>query len=82
MAGPGDVYEYGHMWGGGYGFFGGFMMIAFWGIIIALIVVAVRWFNAKDGNSGSNALAILNERFAKGEIDEDEFKRRKAALES
>lgn len=35
--------EYGHMnWGGGYGMFGGLMMLVFWGVFIALIVMAVR----------------------------------------
>ena len=70
------------MWGGGYGMFGGLMMLVFWAVIIALIVVAARWFS--DGGSGrgqSDAMNILKERFAKGEIDEDEFKKRKTALE-
>lgn len=81
MAGPGDEYGYGHMWGGGYGMMGGgLMMLLFWGVIIALIFVAVRWFSDKDQQNGSSALKILEERFARGEIDEDEFKRRKAAL--
>jgi len=26
------------MWGSGYGFMGGFMMLAFWGALIALVV--------------------------------------------
>lgn len=75
---------YGHMgWGGGFGMLGGFMMLVFWGIIIALIVIAVRWFT--DNNPGrsksSDAMDILRSRFAKGEIDEEEFRKRKAALE-
>ncbi len=41
---------YGHMmWGGGYGIFGGLMMILFWVIVIALIVFAVKWFNDIQG---------------------------------
>ncbi|MDA5095881.1 SHOCT domain-containing protein [Aliiroseovarius sp. KMU-50] len=75
---------YGHMgWGGGFGMLGGFMMLVFWGVIIALIVIAVRWFsdNRPGGAKSSNAMDILRSRFAKGEIDEEEFRKRKAALE-
>jgi len=81
LAGPGDEWGYGHMWGGGYGMVGGgLMMLLFWGVIIALIFVAVRWYSDKSQQTGSSALKILEERFARGEIDEDEFTRRKAAL--
>ena len=82
-AGPNDDYGYGHMWGGGFGMIGGgFMMLVFWGVIIALIVFAVRWLSDKERGSGSDALTILEERFARGEIDEEEFNRRKSALNS
>lgn len=80
MADPSGEY-YGHMWGGGYGMFGGLMMIVFWGVIIALIFFAVRWFSEKERTSGSNAHDILRDRFARGEIDEEEFRKRKAALD-
>lgn len=75
----------GHMtWGGGHGIFGGFMMLVFWGVIIALIVLGVHWL--RDNNGPSNmrspdALDILRARLAKGEIDEEEFRRRKDALD-
>ncbi len=74
---------YDHMiWGGGYGMFGGLMMLVFWGVVIALIVLAVRWFaDGKDGNRQQDPMDILKDRFAKGEIDEDEFQRRKSILE-
>ena len=75
---------FGHMtWGGGYGMFGGLMMLAFWGVIIVLIVMAVRWFagDRPGGGASSDATDILKARFAKGELDEDEFRKRKAALE-
>lgn len=74
----------GHMmWGGGYGVLGGLMMVIFWGVIIGLIVLAVHW--VRDNRTGAtrptDALDILRERLAKGEIDEEEFRRRKAALD-
>jgi len=87
LADPGGGWNdgYGHMmgWGGGFGFFGGFMMLVFWGVIIALIVLAVRWLSegAKGGGARSDAMDVLRQRFAKGEIDEEEFARRKKALE-
>ncbi len=74
---------FGHMmWGGGFGMAGGLMMLVFWGAIIALIVFAVRGFSSGSGSgSKSDATEILRERFAKGEIDEEEYERRKAQLE-
>ena len=75
---------FGHMaWGGGFGMFGGLMMLIFWGVILALIVMAVRWFTSgrPGGTQSTDATDILKSRFASGEIDEDEFRKRKAALE-
>lgn len=85
-AAPGENWRegYGHMmWGGGYGMFGGLMMILFWGIVIALIVFAVKWMSDNRGTSKNrrDALDILRERFASGEIDEEEFDRRRKVLE-
>lgn len=75
----------GHMmWGGGYGVFGGLMMLVFWGVIIALIVLAVHWLRDNNGTGTArspDALDILRQRLAKGEIDEEEYRRRKAALD-
>ncbi len=79
---------YGHgMWGGGLGMVGGaLMMLLFWGGIIALIFFAVRAFSGRAESGGgdagkTDALAILRDRFARGEIDVDEFEARKRALE-
>ena len=76
-------YGYGQMmWGTGHGILGGLMMLAFWGGAIALVVVGTRMFSGhKEGQSKPKALEILRERFAKGELDEDEFHRRKTTLE-
>ena len=83
-ASPGENWGegFGHMmWGGGFGMAGGLMMLLFWGAIIALIVFAVRSFSTGAGSgSKSNAAEILRERYAKGEIDDEEYERRKAKL--
>lgn len=85
MADPADGWGdgYGHMMGGwGYGLFGPLMMLVFWGAIIALIVLAVRWFSGNQTPAArSDAMETLRQRFAAGEIDEEEFNRRKRVLE-
>ena len=84
FAGPSDGWGegFGHMmWGGGFGMAGGLMMLVFWGAIIALIVFAVRGFSAGSGPASKpDPEEILRERYAKGEIDDEEYERRKAQL--
>ncbi|MDQ6710698.1 MAG: SHOCT domain-containing protein [Candidatus Dormibacteraeota bacterium] len=46
--------------------------------LIALLVWTLR--RVGSGRSRDSGLRILEERFARGEIDEQEFKQRKAAL--
>jgi len=64
-------------WGMGYGFFGWLMMFLFWIIIIASVVLGVRWFVDQGKLKGSSVeetpLDILNKRYASGEIDKEEF---------
>lgn len=78
------VYENYGGWGTGMmGWFGGgIMMIAFWVLFIALIAWIVREVNGKNSRSSSNALEILKERYAKGEIDKKEFEEKKKDLAS
>lgn len=70
-------------WGAGsmMGWFGGgIMMIVFWALFIALIVWVVREVGGKHSHStrsGSQALDILKERYAKGEISKEEFESKK-----
>ncbi len=67
------------------GFGGGLMMLFFWILFIALIIWIVRGFGGRNccshhsgsNHSGSNALEILKERYAKGEIDKREFEEKK-----
>ena len=77
-----------HMWDGGWGW-GGWLvmtisMLLFWGALIALAVWAIRQLAApRDRDRGerpASALAILEERYARGEIDREEFERRRAVL--
>ena len=70
---------------GGFGF-GGIFMILWWVLIIVGIVVLVKWIATSsgggEGQSGgdSKALDILKQRYARGEIDEQEFQKRKRDL--
>ncbi len=84
------ISDHPHSWGGGWGWgymiFGPLMMIAFVGAIVVLAVLLVRWLGS--GSTGPAALPpdrktpldILQERFARGEIDKEEFEERKRLL--
>jgi putative membrane protein len=52
--------------------------LVFWGGLIALVVWAVR--RLSRSRTPDHALSILNERFARGEIDQQEYDTRKATL--
>jgi putative membrane protein len=82
MMGWGD-HGYG-MWG--MGWFGWILMTLFWVIVIVGIVMLIRylWSTQKQGSSTldkRDPLDILKERYAKGEIDTQEFEERKSTLE-
>lgn len=63
-------------WGMG---FGGLLMLIFWGAVIVGAVVLVRWM-LDQSKGGKSALQILQERYARGEIDKAEFEERKRNL--
>ncbi|HEY5579367.1 MAG TPA: SHOCT domain-containing protein [Acidimicrobiia bacterium] len=66
------------MWGaGGFGFL---WMALFWIGVILLVVWAVRQFSPRQHEPRRRALEILEERFARGEIDADEFEARRSEL--
>lgn len=64
------------------------MMVVFWGGVVALVVWIVRSLSARADERGeatnevSRADQVLAERFARGEIDDEEFTRRKELLHS
>lgn len=72
----------GYMWHGGW-VFGPIMMILFLALIVIAVVLLVRWLASSNGRppvSRSDALAILQERFARGEIDKDDYDERRRIL--
>ena len=57
------------------------MMLLFWGVVITGLVLAVRALRRHgDGGAGDRALDILRERYARGDIDKQEFESRKRDL--
>ena len=78
------AYGHGHMWGsGGHWIFGPIMMVLFVAVIVAVVVLVVRWLGGAGGGPGAKPKAaqdILEERFARGEIDKEEFEQRRQAL--
>lgn len=57
------------------------MMLVFWGLVIVGIVLAIRWLSGHGDRSRSDrALDILRERYARGEINKDEFEAKQRDL--
>jgi putative membrane protein len=78
--------DQGMMGGWGMGWFGGIFMIIFWILILAGLVFVIRWLIQATGKkensvqSGSRAMEILKERYARGEIDKAQFEAMKRDL--
>ena len=73
-----------HAWAWGWPFMGLMMlgMVLFWVAVIAGIVLLVRWFMELSApRPGGEALEILRQRYARGEIDREEFEARRQDLE-
>ena len=64
--------------------FGMISMVLFWVLVVLGIVVLVRRVGGSSVSSGpppsKTALDILNERYARGEIDKQEFEEKKRDL--
>ena len=74
-----------HMWGWGWGgmIFGPIMMIVFIALIVGAVVLVLRWMGlggSPAARGEKNARDILDERFARGEIDKDEYEERRQVL--
>lgn len=83
--GPQD-YGYSMMGGWGGWFLGPIMMIVFIAIAVVVVVLLVRWLGGTGQaphahhSPGRTSLDILKERYARGEIDKDEFEERRRVL--
>ena len=83
-----DPDDYGHMMGWGYG--SGVGMVfgpVLWLLVLGLTVAGVVWFvrsldNQSSDKTTTKAMAELDLRFARGEIDSEEYASRKKLLMS
>ncbi len=75
---------YGHMDGFGWGFagFGWLLMFLVIGLIVWAIIQATSGSSSKKDDARSSAQRILAERYARGEIDDEEYRRRSDELRS
>jgi len=67
-------------WGAGWMGLGGFGMLLFWILILAGIVMLVRWLSGSGGSqdrsdTAPDAVELLRQRYARGEIDRDTYRR-------
>ena len=87
---------YGDGWGWGGWLVMALMMIVFWGLLIAGVIALVHYTRGarqapgpgggpvyppgEHGWGRGRAEEVLRERFARGEIDDDEYRRRRSVL--
>jgi putative membrane protein len=68
------------MWGAG-GLVMMLMMLTFWGLVVTGVVLGIRWLIRQGhGERPDRALDILRERYARGEINKEEFEARRKDL--
>lgn len=89
---PREYFHGNHMWDGGVhgGFMAPFMMILFIAIVVVVVVLLVRWLGGSShgyrhggghrGAAKATPSDILEERFARGEIDSTEYRERLSVL--
>jgi putative membrane protein len=59
------------------------VMLVFWALVIAGLVLGIRWLATERRSPvPDRALAVLRERYARGEINKEEFEIRRRDLEA
>ena len=78
-----------HGWGMGWGwggmFLGPLFMLVWLALLVTVIVLLFRWLGGGSlgvGSAPRTPRQILDERFAKGEIDQEEYEKRRKVLGS
>ncbi|USZ70189.1 SHOCT domain-containing protein (plasmid) [Halorussus salilacus] len=85
VAHGGGSYGGGMMGGSGWGLFGGAMGL--WGLLWMGLLIAVPLYvvyallNRESSGNDEQSLSVLRERYARGELSDDEFERRRKRLE-
>jgi len=74
-------------WGPGAWIAMGLMMVAFWGLVVGLVVYLVRSVGQRPPEQPATGgpddpVRILDERFARGAIDTEEYRERRELLRS
>jgi putative membrane protein len=71
----------------GHTMFGGLGMLLFWSVVVVLLVLLVRAVTGRPATGGApsaggrqSPLEILQERYARGEIDKNEYEERRKTL--
>jgi putative membrane protein len=73
-------------WGYGMGWFGTILMALFWIAVIVGIIFLIRWLFVSTGAKGHGAISedspleILKRRYARGDINKEEFEQKKKDL--
>lgn len=64
-----------------YPFEGGWMMVLWWLILFAIILLVTKWSRQKiQFPKDDSAIEILKKRYARGEISKEEFEEKKRDL--
>lgn len=77
-----------YMMGYGMGWLGTIMMLVVWGMVVVGGVYLVRWLiqsvrhASPEAGGRDRALEILRERYARGEIDKEQYERMRADLQA
>ncbi|MDZ4269676.1 MAG: SHOCT domain-containing protein [Mycobacterium sp.] len=60
------------------------LTVVFWAVVITVVVLAIRYVASDRGRSAAPTSAqaedLLAERYARGEVDDDEYRQRLALL--